>query len=179
MTFHVWYNDKENEYNFIFRCRTKICADWQIEVAQQNSHNRFGVLSNCHSYQPLLPNRSSSTLTLLRPSIASSLRFANHHSIAIAVQPLWNKLSPVIYDKYPIHSTNSPKPHLSISLNRSSAQNWKHCFFTNPIPIPSPPLTSLAIPTLNIIRISRLTVCLPNSLDFDPLPIDSVLIKRL
>ena len=96
MTFHFWYNDKENEYNFIVRprCRTKICIDWQTDVAQQNSQNWFGVLSNYHSYQPLRPNRSSSTLTLLRPSVTSSLRFANH-SIAITVQPLWNKLTPV------------------------------------------------------------------------------------
>src|SRR6218665_1036657 len=35
--------------------------------------------------------QSSSTLTLLRPSVTSSLKFSNH-SIAIAVPPLWNKL---------------------------------------------------------------------------------------
>ena len=141
-------------------------------MAQQNSQNWFGVLSNYHSYQPLRPNRSSSTLTLLRPSIASSLGFANH-AISVQLYSLFGTNSRLCYDKYSIHLTNSPKPHLSLSLHRSSAQNWKHCFFTNPIPIPSPSLTSLAISTLNIIRLSRLTVCLPDSLDFDPLPINN------
>src|SRR5688572_19051347 len=45
--------------------------------------------------QPLRSTRSSSTLTLLRPSVTSSLKFANR-SIAIAVPPLWNKLPPVL-----------------------------------------------------------------------------------
>src|SRR6218665_3001939 len=37
------------------------------------------------------PPRSSSTLTLLRPSVPSSPKFSNR-SIAVAVPPLWNKL---------------------------------------------------------------------------------------
>jgi len=42
--------------------------------------------------QPPCLTRSSSTLTLLRPSVTSSLKFSNR-SIAIA---LWNKLPPVL-----------------------------------------------------------------------------------
>ena len=43
--------------------------------------------------QPLRPTRFSSSLTLLCPSVTSSLKFANS-SIAIAVPPPWNKLMP-------------------------------------------------------------------------------------
>src|SRR6218665_1414130 len=39
--------------------------------------------------------RSSSTLTLLLPSVSSSLKFSNR-SIAVAVPPLWNKLPPAL-----------------------------------------------------------------------------------
>ena len=42
------------------------------------------------------PTRSSSTVTLLRPSVSSSLKFVNL-SIAIAA-PLWNKLLSVLRD---------------------------------------------------------------------------------
>jgi hypothetical protein len=52
-------------------------------------------LRQLFSVQPLRSTRSSSTLTLLRPSVTSSLKFANR-SIAIAVPPLWNKLPPVL-----------------------------------------------------------------------------------
>src|SRR6218665_1329017 len=41
--------------------------------------------------QPLRSTRSSSTLTLLHPSVTSSLIFSNR-SIAIAVPPPWDKL---------------------------------------------------------------------------------------
>src|SRR6218665_135500 len=43
--------------------------------------------------QPPRPTRSSSTLTLLRPSVTSSLKFSNR---SIAVPPLWNKLPPAL-----------------------------------------------------------------------------------
>ena len=52
-------------------------------------------LRQLFTVQPLRSTRSSSTLTLLRPSVTSSLKFANR-SIAIAVPPLWNKLPPVL-----------------------------------------------------------------------------------
>src|SRR6218665_3854478 len=45
--------------------------------------------------QPLRSTRSSSALTLLRPSVTSSLKFADL-SLAIAVPPLWNKLPPAM-----------------------------------------------------------------------------------
>jgi len=43
------------------------------------------------SIQTSRSTRSSSAITLLRPSVTSSLKFADR-SIAIAVPPLWNKL---------------------------------------------------------------------------------------
>src|SRR6218665_2055485 len=43
--------------------------------------------------QPPRSTRSSSTVTLLRPSVTSSLKFSNR-SIAVAVPPLLNKLPP-------------------------------------------------------------------------------------
>ena len=65
--------------------------------------------------------RSSTTLTLLRPSVTSSLNFADR-SIAIAVPPLW-KNSHQQCDKYLTHSTNLPKPHLLLSLHSSFTPN--------------------------------------------------------
>src|SRR6218665_1515323 len=44
---------------------------------------------------PLRSTRSSSILTLLRPSVTSSLKFSNR-SIAVAVPPFWNKLPPAL-----------------------------------------------------------------------------------
>ena len=60
--------------------------------------------------------RSSSTLTLLCPSVTSSLKFSNR-SIAVAVPPLWNKLPPPL--RRPIlraHSNLSPC-HRSTTLS--------------------------------------------------------------
>src|SRR6218665_3600272 len=45
--------------------------------------------------KPSRSTRSSSALTLLRPSVTSPLKFADR-SIAIAVPPLWNKLPPAL-----------------------------------------------------------------------------------
>src|SRR6218665_793477 len=52
-------------------------------------------LRQLFTIQPPRSTRSSSTLTLLRPSVTSSLKFYNR-SIAVAVQPLWNKLPPAL-----------------------------------------------------------------------------------
>src|SRR5678815_5098325 len=88
--------------------------------------------------QPLRSTRSSSTLTLLRPPVTSSLKVANR-SIAIAVPPLWNKLSPVLRQiSNPSHELTKTSP-LAISPQVFHSK-LKHCYFTNPIPIPSPPL---------------------------------------
>src|SRR6218665_2622025 len=51
----------------------------------------YGCVSQLFTIQPPRSTRSSSTLTLLRPSVTSSLKFSNC-SITIAVPPLWNKL---------------------------------------------------------------------------------------
>src|SRR6218665_1114942 len=58
--------------------------------------------------QPPRSTRSSSTLTLLHPSVPSSRKVSNR-SIAVAVPPLWNKL-PQHCDKYLNHPTSSLKP---------------------------------------------------------------------
>jgi hypothetical protein len=52
-------------------------------------------LRQLFTIQPQRSTRSSSALTLLRPSVTSSLKFSNR-SIAIAVPPLWNKLPPTL-----------------------------------------------------------------------------------
>src|SRR6218665_3573885 len=74
-------------------------------------------LRHLFTIQPPRSTRSSSTLTLLRLSVTSSLKFSNR-SIAVAVQPLWNKL-PQHCDKYLTHSTSSLKP-LPLSSSHSS-----------------------------------------------------------
>src|SRR6218665_226890 len=53
------------------------------------------ILRQLFTIQPSRSTRSSSTLTLLRPSVTSSHKFADR-SIAIAVPPLWNKLQPAL-----------------------------------------------------------------------------------
>src|SRR6218665_1885867 len=66
----------------------------------------------------------------------------------------------------------SSKPHPLLSLHSSFTPNFKNFSSTNPILIclllPRP----LPFSTPNTIHISRLTVCLPDSRDYDPLPID-------
>src|SRR6218665_2374295 len=52
-------------------------------------------LRQLFTMQPPRSTRSSSTLTLLRPSVTSSLKFSNR-SIAVAALPLWNKLPPAL-----------------------------------------------------------------------------------
>src|SRR5678816_2808539 len=52
-------------------------------------------LRQLFTIQPLRPTHSSYSLTLLRPSVTSSLKFSDR-SIAIAVPPLWNKLPPAL-----------------------------------------------------------------------------------
>src|SRR6218665_1118648 len=82
--------------------------------------------------------RSSSALTLLRPSVTSSLKFSDR-SIAIAVPPLWNKLPPALQQlSDPFYELT--KPHSLLYLHSSFTPNLKHCSSTNPIlicPLPS------------------------------------------
>src|SRR6218665_2709539 len=66
-------------------------------------HSRYNTLQSSQpSYlrqlftiQPPRSTRSSSTLTLLRPSVTSTLKLSNR-SIAVAAPPLWNKLPPAL-----------------------------------------------------------------------------------
>src|SRR6218665_3000813 len=66
------------------------------------------ILRQLFTIQPSRSTRSSSTLTLLRPSVTSSHKFANR-SIAAAIPPLLNKLPPALR-KYLTHPTSSLKP---------------------------------------------------------------------
>src|SRR6218665_2337165 len=55
----------------------------------------FNSVRQVFTIQPSRSTRSSSTQTLLRPSVTSSLKFSDC-SIAVAVPPLWNKLPPAL-----------------------------------------------------------------------------------
>lgn len=102
-----------------------------------------------------------------------------------------------------LHCANhNPRPHILVSCPRSNhfvqpvpqppqhcppsrhlitkicTQNRDHCFFTDPILIPFHPSPSLAGSTLNAIRLSPLTVYLPDFPDLG-LAIHFVLVNRL
>src|SRR6218665_356936 len=68
-------------------------------------------------------------------------------------------------DNYLTHPTNSPKPHPLLSLHSPFTPDLKHCSSTNPILICPLLPTSLPASTPNTIHHSRLSVCLPASLD--------------
>ena len=118
--------------------------------------------------------RSSSALrpTLLRPSIPSSLKFANR---SIAIGPILLSRQFGInfrqnYEKYLTHHTNSPKLHLLLFLLRSFTPNWKLYFFTNYIGyiLSSVLLHFLVASTTNSTSLSRLPVFLPDLPVCDP-----------
>src|SRR6218665_2689928 len=96
--------------------------------------------------------RSSSTLTLLRPSVTSSLKFSNR-SIAIAVPPLWNKLPPVLRQISDLCYTNELKslrlPLPSIQSPQLFHSKLKDFSLANPILIHHLPRTSLPASTPN------------------------------
>src|SRR6218665_1889629 len=99
-------------------------------------------------------------ITLLRPSVTSSLKFADR-SIAIAVPSLWNKLPPTLRQlSYELAKTSplSIFPQLFYS-------KLKTLLFNKSYPDLSSPPTSLPVSTPNTIHHSRLTVCLPDFLD--------------
>jgi len=102
---------------------------------------------------PLPPPRQSS---LLRPSVTSSLKFADRFFGTNSRQNCENYLT---------HLTNSPKPHLLLSLHSSFTPNCKQCFLTNLILIHPLLPTSLPVSTPNTFHHSRLTAYLPDSLD--------------
>src|SRR6218665_2629611 len=58
-------------------------------------YSQPSYLRQLFTIQPPRSTRSSSTLTLLRPSVTSSLKFSNR-PIAVAVPPLLNKLPPAL-----------------------------------------------------------------------------------
>src|SRR6218665_495237 len=60
-----------------------------------SSQPSYMYLRQLFTIQPPRSTRSSSALTLLRPSVTSSLTFSDR-SIAIAGPPLWNKLPPAL-----------------------------------------------------------------------------------
>ena len=110
--------------------------------------------------QPPRSTRSSSTLTLLRPSVTSSLKFSNR-SIAVAVPPLWNKLPPALRQMPdPSYELTRTSP-LAISPQLFHSCRLKTLLFSKSFPDHHHPHASLPVSTPNTIHHSRLTVCLP------------------
>ena len=120
-------------------------------------------LRQMFTIQPSCSTCSSSALTLFHPSVTSWLKFENR-SIYNG-----NKLPSVLLQisdpSYKLPKT-SPLGVL-LSLHSSFILNWKHCFSTNPTLIHPLLHISLSISIPNTIHLSCLTVCLPDSLDFD------------
>src|SRR6218665_3179881 len=107
--------------------------------------------------QPSRSTRSSSALTLLRPSVTSSLKFADR-PIAIAVPSIWNTLLPTLRQlSDPCYELTKTSP-LAISPQLFHSK-LKTLFFNKSF-LP----TSFPVSTLNTIHHSRPTVCLPDSL---------------
>src|SRR6218665_1218517 len=114
---------------------------------------------------PPRSTRSSSTLTLLRLSVTSSLKFSNR-SIAVAVPPLWNKLPPALRQiSDPTYELTQASP-LAISPQLFHSK-LKTLLLSKSYPDSSSPPYLPSVSTPNTIHDSRLTVCLPDSLDLD------------
>src|SRR6218665_3390331 len=98
-------------------------------------------LRQLFTIQPPRSTRSSSTLTLLRPSVTSLLKFSNH-SIAVAVPPLWNKLPPAFRQISESSYELTQPPPLKTSL-RLFHSKLKTLLFSKSYPdlssSPSPP----------------------------------------
>src|SRR6218665_3388003 len=77
----------------IFTLSLSLCLISLTYNTLQSSQPSY--LRQFFTIQPSRSTRSSSTLTLLRPSVTSSLKFSNR-SIAVAVPPPWNKLPPAL-----------------------------------------------------------------------------------
>src|SRR6218665_486450 len=76
--------------------------------------SQFGYLRQLFAIQPSRSTRSSCVLTLFRPSVTSSLKFACR-SLALVVPPLWNKLPPALRQMSdPSYELTKPSP-LAIS----------------------------------------------------------------
>src|SRR6218665_2311146 len=120
-------------------------------------------LHQLFTIQPPHSTRSSSSLTLLRPSVTSSLKFSNR-SIAVAVPPLWNKLPPTLRQisdsSYELTQTSplAISPQLFHSKLKTRLFSKSYPDLSSSLYLP---------PRLNSKHHSRLTVCLPDSLDLD------------
>src|SRR6218665_2455177 len=120
-------------------------------------------LRHLFTIQPDRSTRSSSALTLLRPSVTSTLKFSDR-CIAIAVLPLWNKLPPALRQPSdPSFELTKTQP-LAISPQLFQSK-LKTLLFNKSYPDLSSSPTSLPVSTPNTIHHSHLTVCLPDSLD--------------
>ena len=96
------------------------------------THNKLqssypSYLRQQFTIQPPRSTRSSYTLTLLRPSVTSSLK---SRYIAIAV-PRFETNSWQYCNKYLTHPTNELKSLPLPSLLSSFTPNWKHCYLAN------------------------------------------------
>src|SRR6218665_671942 len=126
--------------------------------------------------QPPRSTRSSSTLTLLRPSVTSSLKFSNR-SIAVSDPPLWNKLieeyNIFIFRYLPAlrQISGSPSELTQTSPLKISPRLFhsklKTLLFGKSYPDLSSSSSLPPVSTPNTIHHSRLTVCLHDSLDLD------------
>jgi len=133
-------------------------------------YSQPSYLRQLFAIQSSRSTHSSSALTLFRHSITSSLKFALS-SIAIAGPPLWSKLPPALQQiSDPFYELTKTSP-LVISLQLFHSK-LKALLFSKSYPDSSPSPYLPPVSTPNTIHHSRLIVCLPNSLDSYPLPID-------
>src|SRR6218665_3869582 len=74
-----------------------LCKEYKVISLTYNTlqSSQPSYLRQLFTIQPPRSTRSSSTLTLPRTCVPSSLKFSNG-SIAVAVLPLWNKLPPAL-----------------------------------------------------------------------------------
>src|SRR6218665_4064937 len=72
-----------------------LCKEYKVISLTYNTlqSSQPSYLRQLFTIQPPRSTRSSSTLTLLRLSVTSSLKFSNR---SIAVPPLWNELPPAL-----------------------------------------------------------------------------------
>ena len=114
--------------------------------------------------------RSSSTLTLLRAFVTSSPKFANR-SVAIAVPPLWNKLTPVLrkISDPSYELTQTAQPHLfHLSTALSLHTETRLPLFSKSYPdssstfynIPPSPSELQTPPTIAVCLTACMTLCL-------------------
>src|SRR6218665_2042430 len=115
-----------NEYN------TKSYHSHTTHFNLPNPHTCVSCSPSNHLVQP-----DPHPLTLLRPSVTSSLKFSNS-SIAVAVPPLWNKLPPALRQTAD-QSYALPQPSPLASSPQLFHSKLKTLLFSKSYPDPSSP----------------------------------------